>query len=139
MKKYVLLIYVLAISCEQIVTNNNSESDTAVSKEIAKDFYEDLMKLDTLKIYDYLDVAISKKQMSDEINRKFKDYGNVKSFEVISTETTNTVRDSFSQINYRVSVLVGYEKGQCIEKLGFKKINNDVPRLEGYSFKEVLK
>lgn len=139
MKKYMLLIYVLAISCEQIVTTNNSESDTAVSKEITKDFYEDLMKLDTLKIYNYLDVSISKKQMYDEVNRKFKDYGNVKSFEVISTETTNTVRDSFSQINYRVSVLVGYEKGQCIEKLGFKKINNDVPRLEGYSFKEVLK
>lgn len=139
MKKYMLLIYVLAISCEQIVTTNNSESDTAVSKEITKDFYEDLMKLDTLKIYNYLDVSISKKQIYDEVNRKFKDYGNVKSFEVISTETTNTVRDSFSQINYRVSVLVGYEKGQCIEKLGFKKINNDVPRLEGYSFKEVLK
>ena len=139
MKKYMLLIYVLAISCEQIVTTNNSESDTAVSKEITKDLYEDLMKLDTLKIYNYLDVSISKKQMYDEVNRKFKDYGNVKSFEVISTETTNTVRDSFSQINYRVSVLVGYEKGQCIENLGFKKINNDVPRLEGYSFKEVLK
>lgn len=138
MKKYLFIVYVTAISCQKTMTTNNSANDVKVAKEITTDFYDDLMKLDTLKIYNYLDAAISEKQFSEEVSRKFKDYGNIKSFEIVTTETKNTVIDNYSQINYRVIVLVSYDKVQCLEKAGFKKTDNNPPKLEGYSFKEVV-
>ena len=139
MKKYLLLVYVVAISCQQTITTNNSENDVKIAKEITNNLYKDLTKLDTLKIYDYLDTSISKNELSGLISEKFEDFGNIKSFELLSSETKSTVIDNYSQTIYRVTALVTYDQGQFIEKINFKKIDNNEPKLAGYSYKEVLK
>lgn len=139
MKKYLLLVYVVAISCQQTITTNNSENDVKIAEEITNNLYKDLTKLDTLKIYDYLDTSISKNELSGLISEKFEDFGNIKSFEILSTETKSTVIDNYSQTIYRLTALVTYDKGQFIEKINFKKIDNNEPKLTGYSYKEVLK
>ena len=139
MKKYLLLVYLVAISCQQTITTNNSENDVKIAKEITSVLYKDLIKLDTLNIYKYLDSSISKKELSESLNEKFKDFGNIESFEILSTETKSTVIDDYSQTNYRVTALVFYEKSHFIEKISFKKIDNNISKLDGYSYEQVLK
>ena len=91
MKNYLLLFILLFISCERKETRNNSDEDVKEAKQLTAKFYEELRVLDTLKIYQYLDKTVPKKDVGKLFVRNNNEYGNInnpplprESFRVVS-------------------------------------------------------
>ena len=59
MKKYLLVLLFLSFACERKEVRINDELDSKYAKELATKFYKELSNLDTLKIYNYLDISIN--------------------------------------------------------------------------------
>jgi hypothetical protein len=62
----------------------NDESDTKNAKELVINFYKELSNLDTLKIYNYLDISIPKNGLRKLIVKNNKDYGGITKVDIIN-------------------------------------------------------
>jgi hypothetical protein len=138
MKNYLLLFILLFISCERKETRNNSDEDVKEAKQLTAKFYEELRVLDTLKIYQYLDKTVPKKDVGKLFVRNNNEYGNINNTEIKDISTTTVILNTNSDSKYRIEVVVLYDKMKCIETVSFTKKNNESAKLEGYLTQEVL-
>lgn len=138
MKKYLLVLLFLSFACERKEVRINDESDSKYAKELATNFYKELSNLDTLKIYNYLDASIPKKDLHKLIVKNNEDYGNITKVDVANVLTNYTNIDDKVEVKYEIKNLVIYEKVKCQETISFIKRNNENVKLEGYHCQEIL-
>ena len=138
MKKYLLVLLFLSFACERKEVRINDESDSKYAKELATKFYKELSNLDTLKIYNYLDISISKNGLRKLIVKNNKDYGGITKVDIINISTNYTNINEDVEVKYEIINLVIYEKVKCEETISFFKKNKENVKLEGYLTKEIL-
>jgi hypothetical protein len=138
MKKYLLVLLFLSIACERKEVRINDESDSKYAKELATKFYKELSNLDTLKIYNYLDISIPKKDLHKLIVKNNKDFGNITKVDIINVSTNYTNINEAVEVKYDIKNLVIYEKVKCEETISFIKKDKKDVKLEGYLTKEIL-
>jgi hypothetical protein len=138
MKKYLLVLLFLSIACERKEVRINDESDSKCAKELATKFYKELSNLDTLKIYNYLDISIPKKDLHKLIVKNNKDFGNITKVDIINVSTNYTNINEVVEVKYDIKNLVIYEKVKCEETISFIKKDKKDVKLEGYLTKEIL-
>lgn len=139
MKKYLLVLLFLSIACERKEIRNNDESDVKFAEVLATKFYKELSNLDTLKIYNYLDVSIPKKILHKLIVKNNEDFGDITKVDITNVSTNYTNVDDKVEIKYEIKNLVVYEKVKCEETISFIKRNKENVKLEGYQYQEILK
>jgi hypothetical protein len=128
----------LSIACERKEVRINDESDSKYAKELATKFYKELSNLDTLKIYNYLDISIPKKNLHKLIVKNNKDFGNITKVDIINVSTNYTNINEVVEVKYDIKSLVIYEKVKCEETISFIKKDKKDVKLEGYLTKEIL-
>jgi hypothetical protein len=138
MKKYLLVLLFLSFACERKEVRINDESDTKNAKELVINFYKELSNLDTLKIYNYLDISIPKNGLRKLIVKNNKDYGGITKVDIINISTNYTNINEDVEVKYEIINLVIYEKVKCEETISFFKKNKENVKLEGYLNKEIL-
>lgn len=138
MKKYLLVLLFLSFACERKEVRINDELDSKYAKELATKFYKELSNLDTLKIYNYLDISIPKKNLHKLIVKNNKDFGNITKVDIINISTNYTNINEAVEVKYDIKNLVIYEKVKCEETISFYKKNKENVKLEGYITKEIL-
>jgi hypothetical protein len=138
MKKYLLVLLFLSIACERKEIRINDESDSKYAKELATKFYKELSNLDTLKIYNYLDVSIPKETLHKLIVRNNKDFGDITKVDITNISTNYTDINDIVEVKYEIKNLVVYEKVKCEETISFIKRNKENVKLEGYQYQEIL-
>ncbi len=138
MKKYLLVLLFLSFACERKEVRINDELDSKYAKELATKFYKELSNLDTLKIYNYLDISIPKKNLHKLIVKNNKDFGNITKVDIINISTNYTNINEAVEVKYDIKNLVIYEKVKCEETISFYKKNKENVKLKGYLTKEIL-
>ena len=127
-----ILLILLAFSCNKIVTKENDEIDLKEAKIVTNDFYNEIISKDTLSVIKNLDKTIDEKEFIDLIVSNYKDFGKITEFNISSVNTKSIEKNNSILIEYKISINVKYENKSCIEYLMFTSENNEKPLLNKY-------
>ena len=127
-----ILLILLAFSCNKIVTKENDEIDLKEAKIVTNDFYNEIISNDTLSVIKNLDKTIYEKEFIDLIVSNYKDFGKITEFNISSVNTKSIEKNNSTLIEYKISINVKYENKNCIEYLMFTRENNEKPLLNKY-------
>ncbi|MFD2892059.1 hypothetical protein ACFS5J_08560 [Flavobacterium chuncheonense] len=135
--KKVYLLFLIAVSCTQIVSKQNDGNDIKVANKYVNEFYNQIIENDSIALYNSLDKSISVDEFRDFLESKKDSFGNIVKVEILNTKTFRVTKNNETNLNFSVELEVMYEGVTCNELVVFTGENDESLFLDKYLVNEI--